>query len=122
MTMITGQRILIAEDEGLIALQVEELLLELGCIVVGPVSRVQDVIERLDNEQVDGAILDVNLRGGTIFSVLPSVIKLGLPFIISSGYEAESLFPPQFRSLPRVAKPFDEAELRRLCLATFGNR
>ncbi len=114
-------RILVAEDESLIAMQLEDVLQELGFEVVGPVSTVQDVSARIDDHELKGALLDVNLRGEAVLSVLPRLQERGLPFIITSGYDAGSLFPPEFRNVPRVVKPFDEEELKTLCLGLFAN-
>jgi hypothetical protein len=47
-------------------------------------------------------------------------MELGVPFVLTSGYDDATLFPPQFRAAPRIAKPFDEAALRRLCLTVFA--
>jgi DNA-binding NtrC family response regulator len=120
MKALAGQRILIAEDETLIALELEEVLQDLGCEIIGPVTRVKDVHSRIQTCNLDGALLDVNLRGEQIFTVLPQLIEQGVPLIITSGYADATLFPESFRALPRIAKPFDAAALRRLCVATFA--
>jgi DNA-binding NtrC family response regulator len=120
MRPLAGRRILIAEDEILIALQLEAILQELGCQIVGPVTRVEDVRACVEARSFDGALVDVNLRGEQVFGVLPDLIELGVPFVITSGYADATLFPPPFRAVPRIAKPFDEAALRRLCLAIFA--
>jgi CheY-like chemotaxis protein len=122
MASLTGLRILIAEDESLIALELEQVLGDLGCKVVGPVSRVADVVQQAQAGQLDGALLDINLRGEQIFAVLPQLVASGLPLIISSGYDDAASFPEEFRTLPRIAKPFDNAALRQLCLTVFGTR
>jgi CheY-like chemotaxis protein len=97
---LEGLRILVAEDEGLIALELETVLQGFGCEVVGPVSRVGDVLCEAERGGLDGALLDVNLRGEQIFAVLPQLIMLDLKIVITSGYDDATLFPPQFRSLP----------------------
>lgn len=117
---VAARRILVAEDEALIAMQLEDLLIELGYELVGPVSTVKGVAACIDQHSFDGALLDVNLRGEPVLCVLPRLLSLGIPFIITSGYDAGSLFPPHLRAMPRVAKPFDEDMLRKLCTATFG--
>jgi hypothetical protein len=66
-------------------------------------------------------LLDVNLRGEQIFGVLPEAIERGVPLIITSGYADATMFPESFRTVPRIAKPFDPAALRRLCVAVFAN-
>jgi len=116
---LEGLRILLAEDEGLIALELETVLQGFGCKVVGPVSRVGDVLREAERGALDGALLDVNLRGEQIFAILPRLTELKLRIVITSGYDDATLFPEAFRSLPRLAKPFDERSLRRICEQTF---
>lgn len=113
--------ILIAEDESLIALLLEEVLHDIGYKVAGPVSTVREVMTSVESSALGGALLDVNLRGEAVLSVLPKLKARNLPFIITSGYDAASLFPPEFRNVPRVVKPFDESELKRLCILMFGS-
>jgi DNA-binding NtrC family response regulator len=117
---LAGRRILVAEDEGLIALELEQILLDFGCQVVGPLTNVDAVLENAQRGGFDGALLDVNLRGRRVFEILPELQKLGLRLIITSGYDDVTLFPPQFRTLPRIAKPFEEKELRRICEKVFA--
>jgi CheY-like chemotaxis protein len=118
---LAGHRILVAEDEGLIALELERILEDFGCDVVGPLASVDEVLQRAQRGGLDGALLDVNLRGKRIFEILPTLQKLGLPLIITSGYDDATLFPAPFRAMPRIAKPFDERELRRICEKVFAD-
>jgi DNA-binding NtrC family response regulator len=118
---LAGCRILLAEDEGLIALELERILEELGCEIVGPLASVDEVLESAQRGSFDGALLDVNLRGRQIFEIVPALQELGLRLIITSGYDDVTLFPPPFRTMPRVAKPFDQKELRRMCERVFAN-
>jgi DNA-binding NarL/FixJ family response regulator len=116
---LEGLRILVAEDEGLIALELETVLQGFGCEVVGPVSRVNEVLREAERGGLDGALLDVNLRGEQIFAILPRLIELKLKIVITSGYDDATLFPEAFRTLPRLAKPFEERALGRICEQTF---
>jgi DNA-binding response OmpR family regulator len=116
---LNGLRILVAEDESLIALDLIRALEDAGCEVIGPVNRIQDVPELARSEQPDGALLDVNLRGSQIFEVLPELQSLGVKVVLTSGYDDATLFPPAYRGLPRVTKPFDERSLRQVCAAHF---
>jgi DNA-binding NtrC family response regulator len=118
---LAGKRILVAEDEGLIALELERILEDFGCEVVGPLASVDEVLENAERGGFDGALLDVNLRGRQIFEILPALQKLGLRLIITSGYDDVTLFPAPFRAMPRIAKPFDERELRRICEKVFAS-
>ncbi|MFY9837514.1 MAG: hypothetical protein WAK55_13810, partial [Xanthobacteraceae bacterium] len=104
----------------LIAIELQRILEDFGCEVVGPLSSVDEVLQNADRGGFDGALLDINLRGRQIFEILPQLDKLGLRMIITSGYNDVTLFPPAFRSLPRIAKPFDEKELRWICEIVFG--
>jgi DNA-binding NtrC family response regulator len=119
---IRGQRILIAEDEAMIALDLESVLQDLGCQIIGPVANVEDIVQQCDAHHPDGALLDINLRGKQVFAVLPRLIEQGLPVIITSGYDDVSLIPPDFRTLPRISKPFNQAALRELCVKVFAKR
>ena len=118
---LAGQRILLAEDEGLIAIELERMLENFGCDLVGPLASIDQVLEAAQHGRFDGAVLDVNLRGRQIFEIMPKLQELGMRIIIASGYEDATLFPPPFRAMPRLAKPFDERELRRICERIFGN-
>jgi len=120
MKALTDRRILLAEDEALIALEVEGVLQDLGCKVVGPVSRVDEAHGHVESSSLDGALLDVNLRGQQIFWLLPKLVERGIPLIITSGYDDATLFPESFRTVPRMAKPFDFVALRRLCVEVFA--
>jgi CheY-like chemotaxis protein len=119
---LENRRILVAEDEALIAIGIESMLQGFGCEVVGPVSEVGEILQLIDGEQVDGALLDVNLRGRQVFEVLPQLIGRKIPIMLTSGYDDAALFPPAFRDLPRISKPFDEATLRRMCAVLVGSR
>jgi DNA-binding NtrC family response regulator len=116
---LTGLRILVAEDESLIALYVESTLTDFGCEVIGPLSTVEDVLQRSREGGIDGALLDVNLRGRQIFDVLPDLLQLGMKLILTSGYDDITQFPEVYRTLPRLAKPFGEHALRQTCEANF---
>jgi DNA-binding NtrC family response regulator len=120
MTELTGRKILVVEDESLIALELENTLQDLGCEVIGPISRVDEIADCVESHAFDGALLDINLRGRQVFSALPVFLDRRIPVIITSGYDDSTLFPDAFRHLPRIAKPFDQAALRKLCIAVFA--
>ncbi len=118
-TGLAGRRILLAEDEALIALQLETFLGDLGCDVISPVANVDEVLEIVERGGFDGALLDINLRGRQIFEILPKLQALGVRLIITSGYNDVTLFPAPFRAVTRIAKPFDERELQKICERVF---
>jgi DNA-binding NtrC family response regulator len=117
---LASRRILVAEDEGLIALDLESMLQGFGCEVVGPLSDIHDILSAIRSQPVDGALLDVNLRGRQVFEILPEFISRKIPVVLTSGYDDATLFPRVFRELPRISKPFDLATLRQVCTVTMG--
>ena len=114
---MTGQHILVAEDEGLIAMDIAFMLERLGFHVIGPVAEVDEVLQAAKQlGQIDCALLDVNLRGRKVFTALPALLDRGIPVFLASGYDDDSFFPEAYRTLPRISKPFNEEMLRRIVL------
>lgn len=115
---VTGCRILVVEDEAVIAVLIEEALRDMGCVVVGPAGRLDAALKLAATAALDGAVLDVTVRGGQVFPVAETLAARGIPFVLASGYGSWAL-PPQFRDQPRLTKPFTTAELevrvRALC-------
>ena len=103
----------------LIALDLQDMLERLGYEVVGPAANVAEIRNLLQGSQIDGAILDVNLRGEQVFSVLPALMAMGMPVILASGYEDEQQFPGEFRELPRITKPFSAEAVKTACTSYF---
>ena len=107
---IKGLRVLIVEDEFLLAMSLEDDLALAGCVTIGPFSNLADATQATRREDFDLAILDVNLGGEPIYPLAEELLARGKPFLLVTGYGAESL-PPHFRSLPRLPKPYDVAIL-----------
>ena len=91
---ISGNRVMIVEDEALVAMVVTELLTTLGCTVVGPFSRCSDAIAAIEADEIDAAILDVNLDGEMVYPLADMLAHRGVPFIFVTGYGAESIDRP----------------------------
>ena len=115
-------RVLLAEDELLVAMDIEATLHAFGCEVVGPVATVAEVERLADSADLDGAVLDVNLRGEQVFRALPRLLERGLPVLLSSGYEELTLFPDEFRQLPVLVKPYEGSQLAARLTELFGSR
>ena len=112
-----GRRILVVEDEYLIAADLGEALEECGALVVGPVPSVSAALRCIAEETaLDGATLDVTLGQEKSYPVAEALRARGLPFVFLTGYGDRSL-PDAFRDAPRCDKPFD---LRALLRALFG--
>jgi DNA-binding response OmpR family regulator len=115
---LAGCRILVVEDETLIALMIEETLQDFGCVVVGPVGKLDAALRLASDEALDAAILDVTIRGGRVYLVAETLLARGVPFVLASGYGDWAL-PEALRDQPRLNKPFLshelEGHLRQLC-------
>ena len=105
MTQLDGLRVLLVEDEMLIAAEMEATLEELGCQVVGPFGRIGQALEALDHAEVDAAVLDVNVRGEMIFPVAEKLQARGVPMVFCTGYADLPNLPEPLRDKVRLSKP-----------------
>ena len=110
MTGLSGRRILVVEDEALVAMLVEDALLDAGAEVVGPVATVMEALALLRGQLPEAAVLDLNLAGETSTPVADELARLGVPFVVATGYGADGL-PPGHANVPVLAKPYDPADL-----------
>ena len=121
----TGCRILVVEDEMLIALVIEDVLQSIGCQIVGPVATLEKALKFAAEETFDAAVLDVNIRGGKVYPVAEMLLSRGIPFLFASGYGDWAL-PPALRDKPRLMKPFTvvalQEQIRLLCGEGKGRR
>jgi CheY-like chemotaxis protein len=86
MSGLKGKRILVVEDEALIAVMVEDMLADFGSIVVGPAATIQAALALAQSEVIDAAILDVNVRGERIDPVAEALFARGIPVLFATGY------------------------------------
>lgn len=107
---LRGARILIVEDEYYLAHDLARALAERGAEIVGPVGTVAEAEQLISTNGLDCAILDINLRGDMAFPIADRLEATGIPFVVASGYNAESL-PERFADVPRVEKPFDSEQV-----------
>jgi len=105
-----GPRILIVEDEMLIAWAIEDLLTGLGYQVVGPATRVAQAIEMIDKESIDAAVVDLDLNGEKSYPVADRLVAAGVPFIFSTGYQPGNI-PKDYQMFPAMQKPYASASL-----------
>lgn len=116
---LIGLRILVVEDTFLVADLIVEQLQDCGCNVVGPAARVAKALALAEQEDLDGALLDVNLAGEYCFPVAAALHRRRVPFVFLTGY-GEMALPIEFRAVPRLSKPFDLTELVRLLSQNFA--
>jgi CheY-like chemotaxis protein len=110
---LEARRVLIAEDEFLLALELEAVLEQQGCVVLGPVSTVEGALALIDGQLLDGAVLDVNLRGRRVTPLAVALRQRSVPFVLVTGYAERQLSEPELRGRPRLNKPLDGEDLLR---------
>ncbi len=103
-------RILIVEDEMLVAMLIEDTVLDLGHQVIGPAMRLETAMSVAASEDIDFAILDINLAGKQSFPVADQLTERGIPFMFASGYGAAGLADP-YREAAILQKPFSPEQI-----------
>ena len=115
-----GRRVLVVEDEPLIASKIESILSNAGLDVIGPAGNVRQALTLIEHQGCDAAVLDVSLGDETSAPIAHGLIRSGTPFVVVSGY-ARAQLPKIFRTAPLIGKPLRagvlEAEVKR-CLGT----
>jgi CheY-like chemotaxis protein len=111
--MLEGLKILVVEDEFLIATLIEDILETSGCVVAGPVSRLAAAIDAAEREDCAAAVLDVNLAGQRTDPVAEILSRRNIPFLFVTGYASDGL-PREHAGRPRLHKPFRIGELLRM--------
>lgn len=106
---LPGKRILVVEDEPLIAMDIVSTLTEAGCVIVGPTGNLEEAIE-LAGTGCDGALLDANLGGAPVDKLAAALTGRAIPFAFVSGYGVDAL-PASFRGTTLLAKPFTARQL-----------
>lgn len=107
---LQGARILLVEDEALVAMMLEDMLHDLGCVVVGPAARVDEAMQLLQGEAIDAAVLDVNLNNETVIPVAEALAARGVPFVFGTGYARTDILG-SFADRPVLHKPYRSGEL-----------
>jgi DNA-binding response OmpR family regulator len=111
----TGFRILVVDDEMMLAMMLEEMLQDFGCSVV-KAARIAKAVPLAVNQPLDGAILDVNVAGELIYPVAEELRRRSIPFAFVSGYGADGL-RADYRACPTLSKPFRQDDLRMVVAA-----
>lgn len=111
---LRDKRVLVVEDEALVAMMLEDELLEAGAEVVGPASSVSAALELIDATATDGglsaAVLDINLNGERVSPVADRLAALGVPFLFATGY-LQGCDTGGHGTAPLLQKPFSSAAL-----------
>lgn len=112
-----GLRILVVEDEFLVALELEGMLHELGGEVIGPLGGLEQAVAVAQQETLDAAVLDVNVGGRAVTPVADALAARAIPFVFCTGYDAASL-PAPHAAVPIIMKPCQAHQLKHAVLTS----
>ena len=117
---LSGRRVLVVEDESLVAMLLETILEDMGCAPVGPISTVEEALSVVAAEtHLDAALLDVNVAGVHVFPVAQALKDKGVPFVFSTGY-GEGGLPDEWRGQATIQKPFTEDAVQQALMKAMG--
>ena len=106
-------RILLVEDEMLVAMLLEDMLAEAGHTIIGPLARIDQAVEAARGQAIDLAILDVNVGGDEVYPVAEALAAREIPFAFATAYGAHGLREP-WQDRPTLQKPFHRNDLFRM--------
>lgn len=111
---LEGKRILVVEDEFLLADEIVEWLALRGAEPVGPAATLPQGLRLIEEAPaIDCAVLDINLAGTMVFPLALELRRRGIPLLFASAYAQDIPFPDDLKTAPRLKKPFSEAQLIR---------
>jgi CheY-like chemotaxis protein len=117
---LKGLRVLLVEDEPIVAMLIEAYLEELGCIVVAVASRLNDALEHARTLDLDVGVLDVNLAGQLSYPVAELLRRRTVPFLFATGYGTAGA-SVDLDNAPVLTKPFRQEQLARVLLEVCGS-
>ena len=112
----SNRRVLLVEDEALVAMMIQECLAERGHSVLGPISTASEALEAAKEGDFDAAILDINLGDGMAYPVAEILSSRGVPFVFVTGYEADAV-DGRFSGVPVLQKPIERQMLQKIFMS-----
>jgi len=109
-SLLAGRRILIVEDEIMVAWALEDILTGIGCVIVGPAARLNQALAMIETEIIDVALLDINLNGEKSYLIADALGARGVPFVFSTGSRQDRM-PDGYQQFPLLQKPFSGEKL-----------
>ena len=118
---LQGRRLLVVEDEAMIALEIVNMLSALGCVVVDVASSLHRGLAIACNPavQLDAAVLDINLGGEQVYPVAERLRTRGVPFMFSTGY-GQNGRAPSFAHVPTLNKPYEPEDLEEMLVSVLA--
>jgi len=115
-----SHRVLLVEDDFLIATLSKSMLEGLGCTVIGPAPSVERGLKLAAEEQLDAAVLDIQIIGGNSLPIAEALLARGVPVIFVSGFAELPNMPPQLRACIKLEKPVMDDELASAIFRLLG--
>jgi two-component sensor histidine kinase/DNA-binding response OmpR family regulator len=109
----SGGRILLVEDESLIAMMMQDMLASLGFVVVGPFGALGGALAAAETAELDAAVLDVNLNGESTYPVADALAARGVPYVLVTGYDSDSI-RGRHAAAPVLQKPIEPDMLAKV--------
>jgi CheY-like chemotaxis protein len=108
---LEGRRILVVEDQALIAMEVQDCLRRAGAEVVGPVGRLDRAVAEAKKQPLDAALLDVDLNGVRCWPIAEILTARAIPFALTTGFASEIVTPERFADAPVLTKPYRDEDV-----------
>jgi CheY-like chemotaxis protein len=118
-TELSGRRMLIVEDEPMVAWVLDDMLNDFGCTVVGTADRIEEALAMIAEEDIDAVVLDVNLRSVMSYPVADQLLARSIPFVFTTGYARTRLLEA-YRALPYLLKPYHRSAMRGALVELFA--
>lgn len=118
-SLLQGKRILVVEDEAIVAMLLEDMLADLGCQTVGPAMTLNEANGLIAESEIDAAILDVNVGGERVYPLAVTLTARNVPLVFATGY-GEGGLEESWRGRTTVQKPYTEADIVRALKAALG--
>jgi CheY-like chemotaxis protein len=116
---LSGRRILIVEDEPMVAWVLDDMLSDFGCTVIGAANRIEEALAMIPAHNIEAAVLDVNLRSVMSYPVADMLVARSVPFLFTSGYARTRLLEA-YRVFPYLLKPYHRTAMREALLELFA--
>jgi CheY-like chemotaxis protein len=107
-------RILVVEDDALIAMELGERLEDMGYAILGPAATVAEAEKLVAGQKPDAALLDSNLAGVSSTDLAAALASQGVPVAFCTGYDSIKNLPPELKAAPILTKPIADADLLKV--------